>query len=69
MSTCKKLRSEKIEMQASKLEATNELTDIANLNCTLPHSREEEQKPTLVVGQHAEKSILDQTYAWEGGWT
>ena len=69
MSTCQKLRSEKIEMQASKLEAKNKLTHTTNRNCASPSSGEEEQKPTLVVEQHAEKCVLAQTHIWGGGWT
>ena len=69
ISTCQKFQSEKIEMQASKLEAKKKLMHTANQNCTLPSSGEQEQKPTLVVGQHAEKCVLAYAHAWRGGWT
>ena len=45
-------------MQASKLEAKNELIHTANQNCVLPSSEEEELKPTFVMGQHAEKYVF-----------
>ena len=56
-------------MQASNLETKNELTQTPNQNCAPPFSGEEEQKPTLVVGQHVEKCALAQAHEWEGGWT
>ena len=58
MSTCQKLRSEKIEMQTNELEAKNELTHTTNQNCTSPSFGEEEQKVILVVGQPAEKCVF-----------
>ena len=58
MRTWQKLQSKKIEMQARKLLAKNELTHTANQNCASPSSKEEEQKPTLVVEQHVEKCVL-----------
>ena len=69
MSTNQEFRYEKIEMQASKLQAKNELTPTTNQNYASPSSGEKEQKPTLVVRQHVEKSVFAQAYEWEGGWT
>ena len=66
MSTCQKFQSDKIEMQASTLEAKKELTHTTNENCVLSSSGEEEQKPTLIVGQHAEKCVLTQAHVWGG---
>ena len=43
---------------ASKVETKNELTHTTNRKCVSPSSGEEEQKPTLVVGQPAEKCVL-----------
>jgi hypothetical protein len=69
MSTCKKPQSGKIEMQKNLLEAKNKVTHTTNQNCILPSSEEEEQKPTLILGQPTKKWVFTQAHAWGGGWT
>ena len=56
-------------MQASKFVAKNKHMHTTNQNCALSFSGEEEQKLTLVVGQHAEKCILGWAHIWGRGQT
>jgi hypothetical protein len=56
MSTCKKLRFEKIE--TNTLEANIKFIHTTNQNSALPSLEGEEEKRTLIVGQLARKYAL-----------